>query len=321
MRNVYLLLSFILMVCHGTAQTDSVRYPYPVHYLNLSIQQQHCRMAYMDVKPDKANGRAIVLLHGKNFNGAYWSQTAQALAAEGYRVIIPDQIGFGRSTQPAHLQYSFRLLAANTKLLLDTLGIKEVCVLGHSMGGMLAIRFALSYPAITQKLILADPIGLEDYGALVPYQGADERYRVELSQTRDKLKKYEQESYYHGTWRPGYDEWLDSYAVQFQRSDYPLIAWNAALTYDMIMTQPVCHELQNIKVRTMLIIGQRDKAAVGKEYAPDSIKAKMGDYPLLGRAAHEKIKGSRLVELDGVGHLPQVEDFDKFIAAVKDFLK
>jgi len=46
-------------------------------------------------------------LHGKNFSGAYWQDTMTALLAEGYRVVAPDQIGFGKSSKPAHFQYSF----------------------------------------------------------------------------------------------------------------------------------------------------------------------------------------------------------------------
>ncbi|MCW3124642.1 MAG: alpha/beta hydrolase [Bacteroidetes bacterium] len=300
---------------------DSYQYPYPVHFLQLSIQKGTYKMAYMDVQPQHPNGESIVLLHGKNFNGAYWGETAKTLSEKGYRVIIPDQIGFGKSSKPEHFQYSFEQLAKNTKSLLDTLGIKKTIILGHSMGGMLATRFTLMYPEMTAKLILADPIGLEDYGAMVPYQGVDARYKAELTQTYDKLKEYELKSYYHNEWKPDYDEWLNVYAGWIVNKDYARIAWNAALTYDMIMTQPVCHEFGNIKVPTLLIIGQSDSAAVGKEYASEQVKKAMGNYPKLGKETHAKIRNSQLVELAGVGHLPHVEAFDKFIKAVEEFLK
>ncbi len=78
-------------------------YPFPVHYFNLSLQGNALRMAYMDVTPAQPNGRTIVLLHGKNFGGGYWDSTATALSREGFRVIVPDQIGFGKSDKPAHL--------------------------------------------------------------------------------------------------------------------------------------------------------------------------------------------------------------------------
>jgi pimeloyl-ACP methyl ester carboxylesterase len=76
-------------------------------------------MAYMDVAPaGAANGKTAVLLHGKNFCGATWEQTITELSKAGYRVVAPDQIGFCASSKPAHYQYSFQQLAANTAGLL-----------------------------------------------------------------------------------------------------------------------------------------------------------------------------------------------------------
>src|SRR5690606_22874007 len=115
------------------------------------IQEQDLKMAYMDVTPENYNGRNIVLFHGKNFNGAYWRTTIEALTKEGFRVIVPDQIGFGKSSKPEHFQYTFQQLAQNTKTLLDSLKIEKTSILGHSMGGMLATRFALMYPESIEK--------------------------------------------------------------------------------------------------------------------------------------------------------------------------
>lgn len=75
-------------------------YPFPVHYITLNVQGEVLKMAYMDVKPMRANGHVVMLGHGKNFSGAYWRQTAKVLSENGYRVIIPDQIGFGKSSKP-----------------------------------------------------------------------------------------------------------------------------------------------------------------------------------------------------------------------------
>jgi pimeloyl-ACP methyl ester carboxylesterase len=142
---------------------ENINYPFPVKFMATPMQWQSLRMAYMDIQPEKPNGKSILLLHGKNFNGSYWEATAKELRKQGYRVIIPDQVGFGKSSKPRQFQYSFQLLAMQTKSLLDSLGINKTIVIGHSMGGMLATRFALMYPSIIEKLILEDPIGLEDY--------------------------------------------------------------------------------------------------------------------------------------------------------------
>ena len=214
-RSVFLFVLLCYLQCLGTAQQRStdielqnVTYPFPVQYFNFTEQKQALHMAYMDVKPAQPNGRTVLLLHGKNFSGAYWDSTAARLLQAGYRVIMPDQIGFGKSSKPTAFQYSFQLLALNTKKLLDSLKIDTVTVLGHSMGGMLATRFALMFPQHVRKLILENPIGLEDYKTLVPYQSVDQLYAAELKQDAAKMKAYQQENYYGGSWKPAYDKWL-----------------------------------------------------------------------------------------------------------------
>jgi pimeloyl-ACP methyl ester carboxylesterase len=303
------------------ADLTNYQYPYPVDFIKLNIQGEALKMAYMDVKPVNPNGHVVMLLHGKNFNGAYWGQTAKVLAENGYRVIIPDQVGFGKSSKPRHIQYSFQLLAENTKAILDTLGIQKIFLLGHSMGGMVATRFALMYPGLVEKFILENPIGLEDWKVRVPYLSVDQWYDAELKEDYNSFKKYEQESYYHGVWKPAYDQWLDVEAGWTLSKDYDRVAWNSALTYDMIYTQPVCYEFENITAPTLLIIGQLDRTAMGKNLVSEDVKKTLGNYPVLGKLTHVKIKGSQLVELDGLGHVPHVEAFERFIGPLLLFLK
>lgn len=296
-------------------------YPFPVSFLTLQSQGSHYQMAYMDLAPKKSNGQTVVLLHGKNFNGAYWKQTAKALTKEGFRVVMPDQIGFGKSAKPSHYQYTFQQLALNTKKLLDTLGITRAAIVGHSMGGMLATRFALMFPENTSRLVLVNPIGLEDWKLKVPYQPIDYWYRTELKQDYESIKKYQAQNYYDGKWRPEYDEWVNIQAGLTRHADYEVIAWNSALTYDMIFTQPVLYEFDRIQSPTLLIIGQRDRTALGKNLVPEDIRKTMGNYPELGRITRKQIPNSTLVELDNVDHLPHIEAFDRFIEPFIAFLK
>jgi pimeloyl-ACP methyl ester carboxylesterase len=300
---------------------ENVEYPFPVSYISLTLQNEDLKMAYMDLASKKPNGDVILLLHGKNFCASYWKKTALDLSKAGYRVIMPDQIGFGKSSKPEHLNYSFQLLAQNTKALLDSLNIKNIIVLGHSMGGMLASRFVLMYPDMIKKLILENPIGLEDYKLTVPYQTIDENYRKELKQNYDRIKDYQLTNYYGDRWKPEYDEWVNILAGWTLDPDYPRIAWNAALTTDMIITQPVCYEFEHIKAPTLLIIGQRDRTALVNPKTPEEVKIKLGNYPALGKLTAKKIANSQLVELDNVGHLPHIEAYPKFIAPLLAFLK
>jgi len=299
---------------------ENIKYPFPVRFMNTPLQWQPLKMAFMDVQPEKPNGKSVLLLHGKNFNGAYWETTANDLKKKGYRVIMPDQIGFGKSFKPRQFQYSFQLLASLTKGLLDSLGVEKVIVVGHSMGGMLATRFALMYPEVTEKLILEDPIGLEDYRLKVPFQPIESWYRNELKQDYNTLKKYQQENYYHGTWKPEYEKWMVILARWTMNVDYSILAWNNALTYDMIMTQPVVYEFDQLKMPTLLIVGELDKTALGKNLVSEEVRKTMGNYPELGKQTVEKIANAKLVVIPHTGHIPHIESFDQFIKAVTTFI-
>src|ERR1700689_946407 len=160
-------------------QLEGFDYPWPVSHFLFTSQGEALDMAYLDVKPTTAaNGETAVLLHGKNFCAATWQDTITALTGRGYRVIAPDQIGFCKSTKPAHYQYTFQQLAGNTRALLASLGIDRATVIGHSIGGMLSIRYALTFPANVKLLVLVDPVALEDCkGKGVPWQNLNAWYQ------------------------------------------------------------------------------------------------------------------------------------------------
>ncbi|APQ13957.1 alpha/beta hydrolase [Pseudomonas oryzihabitans] len=293
-------------------------YDFPVRQFAFESQQQQLEMAYLDVAPTgRANGRTVVLLHGKNFCAGTWADSIRTLSAAGYRVVAPDQIGFCKSTKPAHYQYSFQQLAANTHALLDHLGIAKVTLIGHSTGGMLATRYALLYPDTTEQLVLVNPIGLEDWKALgVPYRSVDEWYARELKTSAAGIRDYERTTYYAGQWSPRYERWVDMLAGLNAGPGKQRVAWNSALLYDMIYTQPVVYEFGQLRMPTLLLIGQRDTTAIGKDAAPPEVKARLGHYPELGRAAAKRIPQATLVEFDDLGHAPQMQAPELFHQAL-----
>ncbi|GHG88510.1 alpha/beta hydrolase [Comamonas sp. JC664] len=297
---------------------EGYAYPFPVQYLPLTIEGQDVRMAYMDVKPTgRANGRTVVLLHGKNFFGAYWQSTIRALTGAGYRVVVPDQLGFGKSSKP-DIHYSFHTLASLTKQLLDSLGVKQTAVVGHSMGGMLATRFTLMYPDTVTQLVLENPIGLEDYREKVPWVSTEDDYKNQLKATEEGTRKYHQT--YYVKWKPEYDVWVQLAGRQMQSAEYPRLAWVSAATSTMIYEQPVVHEFPLIKPRTLLYLGQEDRTYIGRGRVPAVDAATLGQYPALGKKVAKAIPHATLVELPGVGHIPHFEAPEKFHAALIDFL-
>jgi len=297
-------------------------YPWPVHHFNLNSQGAALDMAYMDVIPAKPNGETAVLLHGKNFCAATWQATIVVLSHAGYRVIAPDQVGFCKSTKAAHYQFSFQQLAANTHALLAAIGINRAIFIGHSTGGMLAVRYALMYPQGVVQLVLVDPIGLEDWKAKgVPWQSVDAWYQQELHTSADSIRDYERTTYYAGNWQASYEPWVQMLAGMYRGPGRDIVAWDSARLYDMIYTQPIYYELEQLTMPVLLMIGDKDTTAIGKNLAPADIRPTLGNYPALGKAAAARIPHARLVEFPDLGHAPQIQAPDRFHQALLDGIR
>ncbi|WP_347158896.1 alpha/beta fold hydrolase [Pontibacter chitinilyticus] len=303
------------------ATLSGYKYPFEVKYFAVQVEGQTYKMAYMDVAPASKvqHPQTVMLLHGKNFLGAYWEQTIRFLVENGFRVVVPDQIGFGKSDKPA-IYYNFHQLAQNTQALLQHLGVKQVMVVGHSMGGMVATRFALMYQEMTQKLVLEDPIGLEDYRLFVPFKTVDELYQTELNRTESSMRNYHHG--YYTSWKPSYEEWVQVPAAQLQSPDYPKVAMASALTYAMIYQQPVVYEFAKLQVPTLVVVGKADRTIVGKGYIKDkAVVQQHGQYEELGKKTAAAIPNAKLVELDNIGHIPHLEATQKFHRVLLNFLK
>jgi pimeloyl-ACP methyl ester carboxylesterase len=302
-------------------ELEGFDYPYPVKQFAFVSQGEKLHMAFMDVAPAAAPRGTIVLLHGKNFCGATWEGSIKVLSEAGYRVVVPDQIGFCKSSKPTHYQFTFQQLARNTQALLASLGVEKAVIMGHSTGGMLAIRYALMYPDQVRQLVLVDPIGLEDWKAKgLPSISVDQWYERELKTTADSLRRYEQATYYAGQWKLAYDSWVEMLAGLYGGPGREAVAWDSALLDDMIYTQPVFYELGDLTVPTLLFIGDKDTTALGKDLAPPALRAKLGNYPDLGKNAARSIPNVKLIEFPELGHAPQMQEPEAFHKALLENL-
>jgi pimeloyl-ACP methyl ester carboxylesterase len=326
-RSALVLLGLVL-IGSAQAQTRDVRplgigledidYPYPVRFFDVTVENQPLRMAYMDVAPTAtANGLIVVLLHGKSFSGDYWGRTIAMLAGNGYRVVVPDQLGFGKSAKP-DIRYSFDLLARNTKALLDSLGIARAAIVGHSFGGMLAVFFARDYPETTAVLVLENPIGLEDYRSAIPPQPIEKLVETEMAQTPVTYRSF-MAAFFVG-WPPQAQHYVDIFTRVLLSSEYPRWARASALTYQMIFDEPIRHEYPLLKMPVLLIIGQSDRSVFFRRYASADAVKPLGNWPALGRQAVKDLSDGKLVEITGAGHVSHVEQPDKFEAALAEFL-
>ena len=153
-----------------------------------SIPEGH----YVDIAPvagaaqrvhyhDQGSGEVVIFLHGagggasgySNFKGNY-----PAFAAAGFRTIVPDLLGYGLSSKPDIPQYDLDFFVAGVKGLVDSLGLKKVTLLGNSLGGAVALGYALAHPEDVSRLILMAPGGVEDLDTYLAMPGVANMFKV-----------------------------------------------------------------------------------------------------------------------------------------------
>ena len=291
----------------GSITYEDVPYPYPVSFLPLTLYGQDVRMAYMDVPAaGTPNGRTVVLLHGMNFGGFYFGGPIEALRSAGYRVVVPDQIGFGRSSKPV-IPYNFHDMALNTRTLLQSLGIAKASIVGHSMGGMLAARFAASYPDVAEKAVLYDPIGLTDVRWNQLWPAAEQAYKALLARTHDQAWQAAYaniERYFPDAWKPEYEKYVRILYAPTLSGDWPRLAMVQSIYREITYLDPVVHDWEHIKAKTLVIGGERDGQ----------------NFPALARHIADTVPGAELFLIPKVGHVPHVQAPEIFNAELLRFL-
>ncbi|MGA7805714.1 alpha/beta fold hydrolase [Bradyrhizobium sp.] len=295
-------------------------YPYPVDLLPLVNDGEQLRMAYMDVAPAaQPNGRSVVLLHGRNFPASYWAPVIKTLSEAGYRVVVPDQIGFGKSSKPWG-ELHFDTLARNTIALLDHLQIAKADIVAHSMGGMLAVRIVRAYPDRIDHLVLTAPIGLEDYRLYVPPTPSEKIMAAEDKLTADGYRKQLETNY---ALKLPYDQVTPLIEARFNikgSADYPRWLRAFVSSGQMIYREPVVHEIPLITQPTLFIMGADDHNAPGRPNAPEALRAKMGQNAELAKALAAQMPNARAEVIPNTGHLVFLEAREKYDALVLGFL-
>jgi pimeloyl-ACP methyl ester carboxylesterase len=294
----------------GSITYDDIAYPYPVAYFPLTMYGQDVRMAYMDVPPaGQPNGRTVVLFHGMNFGGFYFDGPIEVLRKEGFRVVVPDQIGFGRSSKPI-IPYNFHDMALNSHKLLQSLGVNKAVIIGHSMGGMLTARFAASYPDMTERAVIYNAIGLTDPRFQQPWRSADDAYKRTMSQSHDQLYQafYANIRRYFpspGAWKPEYEKYVRILYAPTLGGDWPRLAMVRSIYQQITYLDPVYYDWAKIKARTLVLGGDKDGP----------------NFPVLAKHIADTIPNGELVLLPNLGHVPHLEAPDVFYPALLKFLK
>jgi pimeloyl-ACP methyl ester carboxylesterase len=293
---------------------EDVPYPYPVSYMPLTLYGQDIRMAYMDVVPTgTSNGRTVMLFHGMNFAGFYWGGPIDALRKAGFRVVVPDQIGFGRSSKPI-IPYNFHDMARNSRLLLQSLKIDKAAIVGHSMGGMLAARFATQYPDVAERVVIYNPIGVNDPRFDRPWGSIDENYKRVLNTTYQNIHAgiFRYFSHNPSAWKPEFEKYVRIRYAWTLSADWPRYAMVQSLLQQITYLDPVVNDWSHIKAPTLAFGGAEDSLAGPASVFQARMKFIADSVP--------DGKG-RLLLIPGLGHVPHFEAPEKTYPPLIAFLK
>ena len=255
-----------------------------------------------------------MLFHGMNFAGFYWGGPIDALRKEGLSRVVPDQVGFGRSSKPI-IPYNFHDMARNSKLLLlQHLKIEKASIVGHSMGGMLAARFATQYPARGRAVVIYNPIGVND--PRVDARGAASM-RTTSACCAGRIRIFMPASF--ATSRtirpPGSPSSRSTCAYRYAwtlSADWPRYAMVQALMQQITYLDPVVNDWAHIKAPTLVFGGAEDSLA-----GPASVfQARM---KFIAESVPDG-KG-KLHLIPGLGHVPHFEAPEKTYPPLIAFLK
>ena len=243
---------------------------------------------------EAGSGPTVILLHGLGGSAQVWQLNIGPLA-EKYRVIVPDQIGFGKSDKPL-VNYRIRTYVDFLDQFCKQLKIERASLVGNSMGGWIAAMFAASFPDRVDKLVLVDAAGY------APPKGFDTRVFYGLNPTtREGMKVLSAKVFYSKIFQT--DVAIDqAIAARLAAGDGYTIN---SITESIIRGEDLLDEtVKTIKRPTLIVWGRED-----------------GLTPLSdGERFNKDIAGSRLVVFDQCGHVPNFEKAVEFNAAVIKFL-
>ena len=256
--------------------------------------------------------KTLLFVHGLSSNSDAWSKNIQSLS-EKYTCIALDLPGYGKSSKPK-TDYTPSFFADVTHDFIDKLGLTNVVLIGHSMGGQASIKLATQHPEIVEKLILVAPAGLEQFSET---EGA----MIKSIYTTDMVK--------HTT-----DEQIrKNYALNFYKqpedvskmiedrikiklsSDFEEHCEAIVKSVSGMIDDPAFENLKNISQQTLVIFGKNDMLIPNRYFHPTLTVEKVGNIAL------EEIKNVDLKYVDESGHFVQFEKPKDVNLLIKDFIE
>ena len=257
----------------GSITCEDVPYPYPVSYLPLTLYGQDVRIAFMDVAPlghgERPHGGAVSRQQLRRL--LFRRTRSTRCARRGSASIVPDQIGYGRSSKPI-IPYNFHDMARNTKLILQSLKIDKAMIVGHSMGGMLAARFATQYPGDDRAAGAVQPDRPGRSAATIGRgtartRATSARSARPIRRIRASIMRYV--AHNPAAWTPEFETYTRVRYAWTLSADWPRLAMVQTLISQVQYLDPVVDDWAHIKAPTLVFGGAEDSlpgsAAVFKE--------------------------------------------------------
>ncbi len=268
---------------------------------------------YVELNPD---GRETMLfVHGLGSNLKFWRYQLDTFAGEGYRVVALDMLGYGKSDKPATFPYSMEAMADVVHELAQALDIERPILVGHSMGGHIALTYAIRFPDDLSALILTSPAGFEVFSRREKVWFRDAFSSALVKGATEEAIWGNVRSNNFGRWRPEY-EWLIEERVRVAKTpEFDQYAYaNVKSVQGLTQTDFVRQNLDRIKVPTLIVYGTRDRLIPN----PFMHGGATGDVMAYG---HAHIKGSQMIPLAGCGHMVQIDCSQPFNEDVREFLR
>jgi pimeloyl-ACP methyl ester carboxylesterase len=276
------------------------------------VMKTRPRLTYVELGP--SGGRPVIFLHGLGSNLKFWRYQLDEMARQGHHVFALDMLGYGKSDKPASFPYTMEAMAEVVRAFIARVlpdGPRPVLV-GHSMGGQMALSFAIRFPDEIDALVLTAPAGFEEFGDR-ERRWLEKVFTVNLVAGATEYEIWGNVAYNNFyRWRPEL-EWLVEERVRnikdptFRSYAYAQVKSVRGLTANELIRQ----NLDKVKVPAVIIHGDKDRLIPNPFMHGGSTRGVM-EY------GHERIAGSKLVTLEACGHSVQLdcpEEYNRELAA------
>jgi len=290
-------------------QPDQLQTPLPVQHALVDGVD----IAFIDSGPPPggAAGPPVVLLHGLSSSMGFWEYQVPELARE-HRVLAVDLPGFGASGRP-DAPYTPPWYAAMVTGWMDHLGLDRAVLVGHSMGGQIALTVALDQPERVERLVLSAPAGIETFGAgaaawMKDWWTEDRALHATEAELRATFETLVFNRSDAGTERL-LEERVRMTGTEAFRGTSVAVSRSIAGMLD----HPVASRLPSVAAPTLIVYGSNDRMIPNPVFTG-------GRTARIARKGADAIPGSRLVMVPGAGHTVHHDAPRAFNDAVSSFL-